>query len=287
MHLSITPDRTSAFIQEQFAPVTYLRGTGIGNLCPGGYYDAASGVCLTGQPADQRPQSTSSTITGSAIGAASLGFQTALTTGSKVLGGVAAGLMAAAPFAGPAAPFLSLAAGLVGPIGSMFKGCGNTCVEATKIADQAQFALEQVRDKYFAQPVRYKASQVAALYAVEQVIGYINQACGNPALGAAGQRCISERTVRGGTAPWCPTGRGCDYWTEYYDPIANDPDVVPDPQGTAVSGAGAGAGAAGTGSGVAGFAAAPMPLLLLIGAAALVLFVVGGSGSGSEKRNVQ
>jgi len=28
--------------------------------------------------------------------------------------------------------------------------------------------------------------------------------------------------VRGGSAPWCPTGTGCDYYTEYLDPIVND-----------------------------------------------------------------
>ena len=59
----------------------------------------------------------------------------------------------------------------------------------------------------------------------------MQQSCGNPALGAAGQRCISERLVRGGSAPWCtkPNNVGCDWYTTIYDPIANDPNVVADP----------------------------------------------------------
>ena len=217
-----------------------------------------------------------SKITGGSVGAAAIGFQTALSTGSKVLGGVAGGLAMAAPFAGPAAPFLLLAAGLIGPVSQLFKGCGTTCTRATEIANEASAALEQVKNAYFAQPVRYRASQVAALYTVEQVNGYINQTCADPTLGTAGQRCISERTVRGGTAPWCPTPdhRGCDYWTAYYDPIANDPDVVPDPiqsggtQSDVLSGTNQGINAGGF----------PVPMPLLIGGAtllALVLFTGG------------
>ena len=65
-------------------------------------------------------------------------------------------------------------------------------------------------------------------------VGYF---CGNPALGDAGVRCVNERLVRGGTAPWCPSPdhRGCDYLTSTRDPIANDLAVVPDPMDTAAA----------------------------------------------------
>lgn len=166
---------------------------------------------------------------GFAAGAA-IGVTTAISTGSKVAGGVAAALAAIAPFTGPAAPFIAVAAGLVAVLTPVFnRGCGPSCTQATAIANQAADAINKVQDAYFSQPVRTRASQLAALGLIDDVIAQLQKMCGNPALGDAGRRCISERIVRGGSAPWCPTGTGCDWFTVHRDPIANDPGVIDDP----------------------------------------------------------
>lgn len=168
-------------------------------------------------------------IAGGAMSGASIGFSTAQQTGSTIAGAAAGGLMAAAPFTGPAAPFLIAAASLIAPIASLFRGCGATCTQATEYANQAEVALTRLRDEYFAQPVHWASTQRATLGYMDQVFASLEQACGNPALGAAGQRCISERLIRGAPAPWCPTGTGCDWITALRDPVANDTAVVPDP----------------------------------------------------------
>lgn len=163
---------------------------------------------------------------------ATVGTSTAINTGSAVAGAVAGGLVAAAPFTGPAAPFLLAAASMVAPIASLFKGCGATCTQATQYANQASDALTNLLNLYMSQPVHYRSAQQATLQHMDDVFSMLQRACGNPALGPAGQRCISERLVMGGTAPWCPTPdhTGCDWITAFRMPVANDPDVVADPE---------------------------------------------------------
>jgi hypothetical protein len=67
-------------------------------------------------------------------------------------------------------------------------------------------------------------NQAAALDNFDRFWGAVLQGCGDPAMGKPGVNCISERQ-RGGSAPWCPTGTGCDWFILYRDPIANDPRV--------------------------------------------------------------
>lgn len=166
---------------------------------------------------------------------------------------------------------------ITGPIISMFNGCGATCTQATQYANQAEVALQQVVATYMAAPVHYASAQSGTLAHVQSVFDALRQACSNPALGSAGQRCISERLTRGAPAPWCnlPNNVGCDWVTRYYDPIANDPSVVPDPSplgavGSTVSSAfnslfGAST-AAGSGS--------ILPLVMIGGVALLLLAVL-------------
>lgn len=120
-------------------------------------------------------------------------------------------------------------------IANMFHGCGQTCVAATQDANKAAQLLQQNLDNYMNAPVHYESLQQAALNNVDTLFNALRQACSDPSLGAAGQRCISERLVRGGTAPWCPNpgNTGCDWYVQYRDPIANDPKVVPDPTAAA------------------------------------------------------
>jgi hypothetical protein len=91
----------------------------------------------------------------------------------------------------------------------------------TQIADEATAQLQAVKQAYFATPYN-PANQAAALGAVDQLLQAIQDGCGQTQMGEPGRRCIAERLVRGGSAPWCPTGAGCDYFTEYRDPIAQD-----------------------------------------------------------------
>ena len=144
---------------------------------------------------------------------------------------------AIAPFTGPAAPFVQAAAQLVSIFAQIFSGCGATCTQATTYANQAGAQLDTLKAQYFALPTpRPYEAQQAFLQACNQIFGWLQQMCGNPALGKAGQRCIAERLTR---RP-CPStlndsnmGGGqikfCDYWSYFYDPVANDPDVAPPP----------------------------------------------------------
>ena len=153
----------------------------------------------------------------------------------------AGGIIAAIPGLQLPGAIIAAVGAIAGPIISMFNGCGQTCIQATQYANQAADALNQIKTIYFQQPApRPKSLQVAVLAQIQQIFDALHQACGNPALGDAGRRCISERLVEGGTAPWCPTSTGCDWVTAYYRPIANDPQVYDDSAaaqaGTVVSG---------------------------------------------------
>lgn len=144
-------------------------------------------------------------------GAASVhGWAVALAAAGGPVGLAIAGLAAVAPL-----------------IIQLAQGCGQTCVKSSQIADRVQIFLDENKRQYFAIPAAQRTLDMKelALHNVQVGIDVINNACGDPALGAAGQRCIAERTIRGGTAPWCPSPNhtGCDIWAVYYDPILNDP----------------------------------------------------------------
>jgi hypothetical protein len=151
--------------------------------------------------------------------------------------GMIIGVLAAIPVAGPIAAAI---AGIGVAIANLFGGCGQTCVRATQIANQVEEYLQQNLSAYMSAPVRYQSLQLAALNNVDTAMVAMRQACGDPGLGPAGQRCISERLVKGGPAPWCPNpgGVGCDWITLYRDPIAKDSAVVADPSATSAAGGG-------------------------------------------------
>lgn len=242
---------------------------------------------------DDGPSFGQQAATGSIAGTL-MGLSTAQRSGSAIAGSIAGILAGIAPFTGPAAPFIAGLAALVGPIAMQFQGCGQTCIQATKYADQAGQALETIVRNYFAQPIRTASSRDAALAAVNQVILWIENACSNPALGAAGERCISERVnrdachwkaspngfVQDGSGKWTytpfgPNGSGSacfNYVLAYSDPIKNDPGVVPDPV-PAGTGGGAGTSSASLSSLLSG-SVAGVPMSILIPAALLGLAVV-------------
>ncbi|HZT36632.1 MAG TPA: hypothetical protein VFA28_01950 [Bryobacteraceae bacterium] len=121
---------------------------------------------------------------------------------------------------------LGIAAGMVALFHNAFSGCGQTCIAATHIVDQIEPYLRQNRDLYLSQPIRTPEMQQKALALFDAAWQDVVSGCSDPALGDAGRRCISERQ-RGGSAPWCPTGTGCDWFTLYRDPIAQDVPNAP------------------------------------------------------------
>ncbi len=131
-------------------------------------------------------------------------------------------------------------------VANMFKGCGQTCVAATNIANQADALMVQNVTAYTSSPIRYASMQAAALNTFDTTWAALQQACSNPQLQAAGQRCITDRqrgachwkaspggwNADGTFTPWGPAGSGSacwDWFTGMRDPIANDPFVQPDP----------------------------------------------------------
>jgi hypothetical protein len=148
-------------------------------------------------------------------------------------------------------------------IGSLFAP-NITNIEATHIVDQIETQLNQLEASWQSLPASQKTqtNQAAYLELIDAALNKVQQGCSNPALGTSGQRCISERLVQGGTAPWCPNPghTGCDWITAYRVPIATDPNVIPD-AGPSSSGSSIDLSSAST-STVAGL---PVPLLLGVG----------------------
>jgi hypothetical protein len=131
-------------------------------------------------------------------------------------------------------------------LANVFKGCGQTCVAATNIANQCDTLLSQNVNAYTGSPVRYASMQAAALNTFDTTWVALQQACGNPQLQQAGQRCITDRqrgactwkaspggwNADGTFTHWGAAGSGTACWNWFAgmrDPIANDPFVQPDP----------------------------------------------------------
>lgn len=154
-------------------------------------------------------------------GLAGFGLGSDLSQGS----GEAAGILTSiAPFTGPAAPFVAAAAGaaqLVSAVAQLFSGCGPTCTGATTIVNQAEPYFQQNVQNYLSNPNRTTCDQQSALQAFDQMWAVIVQKCGNPALSAPGQRCISDRQA--GACTWRTSAGACFNWFNgYRDPIVND-----------------------------------------------------------------
>jgi hypothetical protein len=143
-------------------------------------------------------------------------------------------------------------------VANLFKGCGQTCIAATNIANQADGIMAQNVDAYTSSPVRYASMQTAALNTFDTTWAALQAACNNPSLAAAGQRCITDRqrgactwkaspggwNADGTFTKWGAAGSGSTCWNWFVgmrDPIANDPFVQPDPvPGVTPSGTSAG-----------------------------------------------
>lgn len=171
---------------------------------------------------------------------------TGIATTTSILGALTPGLTVlglAVPVVGTAIAAL-VAVGVA--VANLFKGCGQTCIAATNIANQADAIMVQNVTAYTSSPTRYASMQVAALNTFDTTWAALQQACNNPSLAAAGQRCITDRqrgactwkaspggwNSDGTFTPWGAAGSGSTCWNWFVgmrDPIANDPFVQPDP----------------------------------------------------------
>jgi len=173
-------------------------------------------------------------------------------------------------------------------IANLFKGCGQTCIQATSIATQVGSLLDQNFTTYISLPIRSASVQAAALSVFDQTWAMLLQSCGNPQLGAAGQRCITDRqrgactwkASKGGWnsdgtyTQWGKAGSGSDCWNWFIgmrDPIANDPFVQPDPTPASV-GASFSSASQSVASSLSGI---PTPLLVAAGLGVVALFLGG------------
>ena len=178
-------------------------------------------------------------------GFADAGQQIAQTT--SIGGSFATGAVALAPHVGlisagaasTAIPLIGVGvAAVIGAIALIENsGCGQTCIVTADDANKIEPYLQQNLAGYFAGP-RTLASQQAALANADYFLNYLNQSCGQPSLGNAGKRCISDRMAGGCTwkqqsaapYPGSPAPGQCWNWVSgYRDPIANDPQVKSSP----------------------------------------------------------
>ena len=155
-------------------------------------------------------------------------------SGGSVLGLTGAALSAAVPIVGAA---LASATMLVQYLVAN-SGCGQTCIITSQWANKAAEALQQNSDAYFALPSpRTEAQKALAVANFKTIWGQLEQLCGQPDVGDAGKRCISDRqagacTWRQAYAPRHPgepaIGECWNWWNGYLAPIEADP-TVPDP----------------------------------------------------------
>jgi hypothetical protein len=130
---------------------------------------------------------------------AQTGVQLGATAISGAVAAMAPGWIAAGTISAAAVPIIGAAiaaAALVASILVKNSGCGQTCIEASTWANQAEKALQQNLAAYFALPApRAASNQAVALQTFDQIWGALTgpNNCGNPAVGNAGVRCISDR----------------------------------------------------------------------------------------------
>lgn len=161
---------------------------------------------------------------------------TAAATPALASSAVAAGILPAAL----AAPIVGAAfAGIfIGIEALLNSGCGQSCVVTSNWANQAEGWLKQNLAAYMALPTpRAESAQAAYLANFDKIWGYLEQECGSPEalaqLGTAAKNCIADRQQ--GACHYQANGQCWNWFVGYRDPIANDPNVVPD---SAAAGAG-------------------------------------------------
>lgn len=237
------------------------------------------------------------------LGQATKGEQLAVSAGTTVGTAASAAALNAAllPAGGAAGTLLGMTAAVAIPVvgaaiaaiglgimAILNSGCGQTCIETSQWANQAEPLLQQNVVAYFqiAAP-RPMSVRTAAVQNFLNVWNRLVQLCSQPGLGAAGQNCIGDR--QSGACKWKASATGAypgqpaqgqcwNWWNAYHDPIANDTQVYDDTQitggatSTGVTGATGATGATSTGAILA--SGSGTDVLLLAGAVLVGLLVV-------------
>jgi len=219
---------------------------------------------------------------------AQLTQQIGAVTGTAATGAISAaalaGLMTAAT-ATAAIPLVGAGIAAVTAIVSAIlnSGCGQSCIVTSNWANQAEQALQQNIAAYFALPTpRSQSAQAVALANFDNIWNSLVTACSKVA-GGAGTNCIADR--QSGACHWKQTvnspypgepaiGACWNWFLGYRDPIANDPNVVPDSVAADASSAGSGTV---IGSPTTSTSGLDMGSLALYGGIALVLVGIVGS----------
>ena len=151
--------------------------------------------------------------------------EAALKTGVMTAGAIATGVAATGGIWGASAalaiPLIGAAvAGVVLALTLLFNRKGpKQRVATTEIVNKVEPLLQENLAGYMAGP-RTVSSQAQALENFKAGWAYVVEYCDTPAMGNPGQACVRDRQPGG---QW-------DWKSYYYDPIANDMGVIPDPE---------------------------------------------------------
>lgn len=194
---------------------------------------------------------TTAITSGGQVGGAVVSGNTAgiISAGASGAGAIALALMPAAVATGPIGLAITGAvvaiSALSGKIAHLISGCGQVCVQATSIVNEADQAVQQIGSAYWNTAVRTKAFQQYTLGQLDQIFAQVQQMLAQ--LGTVGAKSAQERFTRGGGAPWCASnnlaigvdnvvapnatnhlGRCGGWYDVVYDPIANDSGIASD-----------------------------------------------------------
>jgi hypothetical protein len=190
------------------------------------------------------------------------------TAGTAVAAVGASGAVTAGTAMAAAIPIIGVAiAGVMIALTLIFNRKGpKQKVATTEIVNKVEPLLKENLDAYMALPVHYQSAQTAALANFDAGWQYVVQSCNIPEMGAPGVRCTADRQPGG---QW-------DWFSYYHDPIASDPNVVPDPQVDSVTGEVLGENG---GMSIGGMTFSNNTVLMAAGGLLLVAMVAGGGSS--------
>lgn len=154
-------------------------------------------------------------------------LNTAIASGASIGTAAALGSSLAIPIIGAAVAGVTLAIGLwINRLGPKQK------IATTKIVNEAEPYLKQNLDAWNSSK-KTVSDQKQALVNFDNIWLQVEQTCSQSQYGEPGYRCIQDRMPQGMTVTIngnSYTGNGKWNWFSYYrDPIANDPNVMPDP----------------------------------------------------------
>jgi hypothetical protein len=127
-------------------------------------------------------------------------------------------LMQIAPYTGPAAPFVAAAGAITTFISSFLQPNIPKEVASARVDEIEADFMKPNLERWWAIPqeLRTREVQQAALDVFNRAWAGVIQFCSSIQLGSAGVNCVKDRQ-RGGRYDW---------WSYFYDPIANDPHVA-------------------------------------------------------------